>query len=52
MTSELLTPTCRALHAARHKLLADVFYGSHAGSSIVDNIHQENIQLQLLETSG
>lgn len=40
----------RALHAARHKLLADVFYGSHAGSSIVD--HQENIQLELIETSG
>ena len=42
-----------ALNNARHKLLADVFYGgSPGGGSVVDNVQQENYQLETLELTG
>ena len=46
----LLTHThCHsALHDHRNKLLADVFYAS----SMLDNIHQEGLQLEALELQG
>ena len=40
----------RALNDARHKLLADVFYGGSPGSgSVVDNVNPDNYQMEVLE---
>lgn len=35
-----------ALHDTRSKLLADVFYGSPGSTSLVENVHQEDFQLE------
>ena len=42
----------RALHDTRSKLLADVFYGSPGSTSLIENVHHENIQLEQMETRG
>lgn len=39
-----------ALHDTRSKLLADVFYGSPGSTSLIENVHHENIQLETMET--
>lgn len=41
-----------ALHDVRHKLLADVFYGTPGSASMVDNVQPENYQLEPLELKG
>ena len=43
-----LSHTYSALHDHRNKLLADVFYTP----SMIDNIHQEGLQLEALELQG
>ena len=49
-TEEISLSLFRALHDTRSKLLADVFYGSPGSTSLVENVHHENFQLEQMET--
>ena len=53
-TNQSVNHIHRALNNARHKLLADVFYGgSPGGGSVVENTGAgENYQLESLELTG
>ena len=50
--SETYSHTHSALHDARHKLLADVFYGTPPSASMIESMQQQNFELEALEMRG